>query len=117
MTYELSVLERVVILAILPRQGDITKLRIVRDLERELSFSEEEHKALKLRSLPDGRIKWDGAATKTIEMGDVALGLIRDRLKELSDSDQLQMDHLPIYERFVEGKVGDGGTSCKAEGA
>ena len=43
MKYELGVLERLKLLEILPAQGDISTIKIVRELRESLSFKEDEH--------------------------------------------------------------------------
>lgn len=100
---ELSVFHRVVLLNILPREGDITTLKLVRKLREDLSFTEEEHAALEFRQ--DGeRLEWKTEADKPkeIEMGDKAREIIRNRLKELNGQKKLSEDHVDLYDRFVE---------------
>ena len=46
---KLSVGDRLILLGVIPQQGDFTTLKIVRNMRDELSFSEEEHKKLKFR--------------------------------------------------------------------
>ena len=46
MQYTLSVKGRLMLLGILPAEGDLTTIRIVRELREGLSFSETEHKQL-----------------------------------------------------------------------
>ncbi len=104
---ELKTFDRILLLNILPREGDITSLRIIRKLREDLSFSEEEHKVLEFKQ--DGeRIQWKTEADrpKTVDIGDKAKEIIRNRLKELSDQKKLTEEHLPLYEKFVEGANG-----------
>ena len=104
-TEELGVKERLQLLTILPVEGDALTLRIVQDLRRELSFSEEETAELKL--VTSGQtVNWDETEDKpkAVAMGPKALGLIRERLSELSEAKKLLLDYLPLYERFVSGE-------------
>lgn len=103
----LTVLERLLLLRLLPRQGNLTTLRIVRDLERELSFSEEEHAALQFVNNADGSVSWQSGAdgAKDVEFGDVARGLVRKGLGELDKAEGLLMGHLTLVDKFgYEGK-------------
>ena len=109
---ELSVGERLSLLTVLPKEGNIATLRIVRDLQHSLSLSEEEHTEGKVAVAdnPNGPglvFSMDPAfkAThlKRVELGDVAKKLIADELQALSHTKKLTMDCLPLYERFVEG--------------
>lgn len=99
----LNVYERLILLNILPAEGDITTLRIVRDLRADLSFSEVEHAALSFQR-EGTAIKWNSAADKAVEIpiGPRGHTLIADRLAALSKEGKLTLEHLPLYERFVE---------------
>jgi hypothetical protein len=98
----LSVFDRLILLNILPHEGDYTTLKILRQLREDLSFSEEEHAALQFTQ--DGtNMKWrsDGAADKEIQIGPKAHNIIADRLKELDKAKKLHEQHMGLYERFV----------------
>ena len=99
---KLTVLERLLLLRLLPRQGNLTTLRIVRDMERELGFSEEEHAALQFVNSDDGSMSWDREADeeKDVEFGDVAYGLVRKGLSQLDKAEGLQMGHLTLCDKF-----------------
>lgn len=102
---KLKVFERLLLQNILPAEGDILTLRIVRDLRDALSFSEEETAALDIKQEPGTtHVKWVAEADipTEIEVGPVAHGLIRDRLIALNNDKKLTLEHLPLYERFVE---------------
>ena len=106
---EFSVLERIHLLGILPKEGDITTLRIIRDLRDALSFSEDDHKLLKFQSAGEGRIIWDVEGLKAVGLKDVPVGekaqdIILEVLKKLNDGKKLTLDAMSLYERFVENK-------------
>lgn len=107
---KLTVGERVVLGNILPPQGNAATLRIIMDLGRQLSFTEEEleHYNIKNNTLPDGRttVTWNpelAKETKDIKIGKAARGIIVKQLKQLDSQNQLHITMLPIYEKFVEG--------------
>jgi len=83
----LTVLERLVVLQLLPRRGDLTTLRIVRDLERDLSFSEEEHAALNFRK-EGTATRWNEGVVpdKEAEIGAVGQQLVVDGLMAAEQS-------------------------------
>lgn len=101
----LSVFERILLLNLLPTDGDITTLRLVRALRESLSFSEDEHKAFAI--VNDGQqIKWDetaakAAAPKSVEIGPVMRQVIVDRFAALNAAKQLQDIQIDLYDRFV----------------
>jgi hypothetical protein len=103
MPVTLSVYERLLLLNVLPREADITQLRIVRDLQETLGFPEAEAQALGF--MHEGTVvHWnrEAAQDKTIEIGPVGWALIAERLRELSEQKKLTLEHLGLYERFCE---------------
>jgi len=109
---KLNILERIALLNIIPREGSVITLRIIRDLQTRLGFTEEELKGYKMKNTttPDGRtsIVWDedfSKEEKDIEIGEVATSIIVRELKKLDAQNRLPMEGLAIYEKFVEGKT------------
>jgi len=103
---ELTVLERLTLLRILPHRGNLTTLRIVRDLERDLSFSEEEHGALQFQQ--DGNVtRWNEGAVpdKDVSIGPKAIEIVVGALEELDKVGALQMEMIDLCDKFgYEGK-------------
>lgn len=111
---KLNIAERIALLNILPPEGNIVTLRIVRDLRGQLSFTEDELKEWKIKNRvqPDGRalITWDSDfanKTKDIKIGEAAKGIIVEQLKQLESQKRLRLEMLDLYERFVEEKKSD----------
>ena len=100
--------ERMILSRILPAQADFTTLRIVRELENELSFSEVEHRDLQLvvEKLENNqeRTTWDTKADKgkEIELGPKARGLIVTAFEGLGETKHATMQQFDLYERFME---------------
>jgi hypothetical protein len=99
MKFEVS--ERIRLLAILPEKGNLLTLKIVRELREELSFSEDEHKAMKITVQGD-RIKWDDKAkAKNVKVGDQGKELIEKVLRELNEKDELTLPDLDLWAKFI----------------
>jgi hypothetical protein len=100
----LNTFDRLILLNIMPKEGDITTLKIIRKLKDDLSFSEEEHTALQFKN-EGGNIMWkeDADIQKEIEIGEKATDIIADALKALNKAKKLTEAHIPIYERFTGG--------------
>jgi hypothetical protein len=98
----LSVKERLILQSILPREGSFVTLKIVRDLQSSISFSEEEIKLYKLVE-KDNIVTWDEKVEqgKEISIGEKATDVIVNALKKLDQTNNLKMEHMDIYERFV----------------
>ena len=103
---KLTVRERLILSSILPQEGDILTLRILRKLQSDLSFSEEELKLYKFETLEGGMIRWDNTIEqeKEVEVGEKANDIIVLALSKLNEQKKLKMEHLDIYDRFVEKK-------------
>jgi len=102
---ELTVVERLVLLNILPKEGDFTTIKLLRKLRENLSFDEDEHK--KLNFVQDGdQVRWNQEALvdKHIAIGEKAGDLIHDALKKLNDEKKLTNEHFSLYEKFVENR-------------
>lgn len=100
---ELTVLERLVLSNLLPKEGNFTNLKLVRQLKEALSFDELENK--KLSFVQDGdQIRWNEKAkvVKNFEIGEKMLELIADSLKKLDKEEKLRDEHFSLYEKFVE---------------
>ena len=109
---QFSVLERFQLLnGVLPQQGDITSIRLLRRFRESLSFSEEELASLKFTRFneeggedPEGTItRWtdpDGVM-KSIEFGPKMRELVVEGLKGISNAGQLTDQHLALCDRFM----------------
>jgi len=103
---KLSVLERIILLSTLPKQGDFATLKLLRVAKEDLSFSDEENTALKFTPVgTNGAITWDTEAGKTIikefKFGNTIHALIVSSLKELDEQKSLKEEHFTLYEKFV----------------
>lgn len=99
----LSVFERFALLNILPMQGNVATLKIVRQLREDLSFGEDEHKLLEIESI-DGGTKWNRTKeeNKEVEIGPKALEIIRESYKKLDEKEEVSIEQLDVYTRFME---------------
>jgi len=100
---KLNVLERLMLLNMLPKEGSITVLKLLRVLKEELSFSEEENKALVFKQ-EDEQLMWnsEGDVVKDIKIGEIMTELIKKELKKLNDEEKLTDAHIDLYEKFME---------------
>ena len=97
---KLSVLERIQLLGILPKEGDFSTLKIVRGLQNDLGFSEEELKETEL-VLKDNHYGWKKEVEKDVQIGDKGTDIIKDSLKKLSEQKKLSIQMMDLYEKFV----------------
>ena len=100
---KLSVGDRLILLGIIPREGDFTTLKIVRDMRDDLSFTEEEHKKLNFRQEGNMTYWKQGLEDKEINFGEKATDIIVNAFKKLNEQKKLRIEHMEPYERFVGG--------------
>ena len=102
---ELSVLERLMLQAVLPKEGNFTNLKLLRVAKENLSFSEEELKVLQVREVGEGadrKMMWNnGVSDKNIEFGDTVTDIIKKQLKRLDETNKLTIEHISLYEKFL----------------
>ncbi len=86
-------------------EGNLATLRIVRDLQQELGFSEEEHKRIGFVHEGD-KINWDPKVqlVKEVSIGPAALDAALSMFKNLDASQKLTIELLPLYERLLNEK-------------
>ncbi len=96
--------ERLMLLSILPKEGNFLTLKIVRKLREDLSLSEAEHKEYDFKALDDGRVAWSkeaDAQPKEITIGEKATDIIVEALTALDKSNKLTDAHFTLYEKFL----------------
>lgn len=100
---QLSILDRVLLLNVLPPAGDILSLRITRKLREDLSFSEAEFEEFELTQA-EGFVQWNTAKNrdKDVEIGTKAKRLIVEALTNASKEKRLTEQHIAVYDKFVD---------------
>jgi len=104
---KLSIRDRLYLLMKLPPEGDLTTLRIVSDLKRSLSFTDDELTDYGIVTKTDdhGRVStsWDHENDTGVEItiGPKALEIITGPFKKDDKDGKLQIDHLDLYERLL----------------
>ena len=98
----LTVRERLILLSVLPQEGDFLTLKVLRELREDLSFTEKEHAKYKFVQ-SENQVTWDDKMEqgKEIEIGKKANDIIVLALTKLNEQKKLRMEHFDLYERFV----------------
>ena len=102
---KLNVFERLSLLSVLPEEGNFITLKIVRDIQSKLSFSEDDIKDMDIQETA-GSVKWNskGNDRAEIEVGEKATDVIINAFKALDAKNKLSLKILPLYERIVIGE-------------
>lgn len=113
---ELTVAERMMLGALLgPIAADVVTLRIVRKLQEQLSFTEEEIEVLKFdeqkdaKGNPTGRVGWsqDAPQTKEFDFKPVVMRVIKEQLEKASNNKSLTLAQLSLYDKFCPEEEAD----------
>jgi hypothetical protein len=98
----LSLLERAVLMAILPKEGDFATLRVLTNLRMSLSPTEDETKEWGIVSRPkENRVEWKTNGEADIPIGERATDVIVDALKRLNGEKKLPLEAMSVYEKFI----------------
>jgi len=99
---KLNLLERVTILGILPQEANFLNLKIIKDIQEAVSFTEKDFKEFDIKQT-DGKITWNAKGTeeKEISIGEKATDIIVEALKELNKNKKLTANHYSLYVKFV----------------
>ncbi len=97
----LGFLERMALLTILPREGNIVTLKIVRQLREELAPSEEEATKYGIDFNERG-VSWKTEPPeKEIIIGEKATDIVVRALKDADAMGKLTESHISVYEKFI----------------
>jgi hypothetical protein len=103
----LDVEERLVLLNLLPAEGDIITLRVLRDLRNTLGLSEDELAVLHFENV-GGSLRWSTEGAEQIgevevKLGAVAKSIIVAALDRLNQDKKLRREHLSLCDKFEIG--------------
>lgn len=101
----LTVKQRLLLLNVLPDESNYITLKIIREQQERLSFSDEELQRLKVERNGD-TYTWDESIDEPvdIEISESAAGVIKLAFRQLDQQGQLKVEFLPLYEHFIEGE-------------
>ncbi len=101
---KLSIADRLLLLEMLPAQGNILTLRVVRDARKLLEFRQDELERFEIMQAgPSIRWNQEKAEEADIPLSDAALGIARETIKTLDAEKKLTATHIPLWEKLMEG--------------
>jgi hypothetical protein len=103
---KLTVLERIVLPMILPKEGDYLTLKTAAEAQKEIALTDDEMDEVELRVGEKGQLQWnpEKAKEKEVKITARATVMIEEALKKLDDEKKLTPDHMTLFEKFVEAK-------------
>ena len=99
---KLNVFERLILLQVLPKEGNFVTLKIMRDLRMALAPSQEEINEFEIKQEGE-QVLWNtkGKEEREIKIGEKATDIIIESLKKLNEEKKLTDQHFSLYEKFV----------------
>ena len=101
---KLGLLDRLVVMGLLPQESNFATLKIVTDLQLQLGPTEEEFKKAGLSAAPNGGViakDWNAVEEKEFTFGEIAEGIIVDALKKMDKEKKLKREFMSVYEKFI----------------
>jgi len=100
---KLSVYDRIALLSILPKQGNMEQMMVTKRLRNDLDFTYYEKKEIDLTTKPNGEVSWKPAVVvdKEIPFSASDIAFVQQRLKYLDSQSSLTEAHVEIWDKFV----------------
>ena len=108
-TETLEIADRLNLLEILPPKGNIANMRVLWELQQKLGCTGEELLALGTKDaegkdIPSAAWQFWKVKAKAIPIGPAAREIVKAKLKELDEKEDLRLAHVHLWEVFIEGK-------------
>jgi len=102
MKYNLTVVDRVILLNVLPKEGNMITLLSLRDLKAELVFSEAENESLGVK-MEDGNLMWnkDAEQEKAVEINGTMTKIIVEALLDMDKQGKLNEAMIDTCQKFI----------------
>ena len=103
---KLTLLERLVGLSILVKEGDIVFLRARRSIEDKIGLTAEEIEKYEVKASPEGGVEWSPSVPEyfEIDLKPSEIKILYDALEEMNKRKKLTPEHLSLYDKIVEGE-------------
>jgi len=104
MKIKLNVMERIMAMNVLPKEGSFVTLKTIRDTTDKLGLKEVELKEFEVKQDGD-KVTWNQKGNEEVEIdfGERAIDLMTGALKKLSEENKLTQQQFSLYEKFVKG--------------
>jgi hypothetical protein len=99
---KLDILQRIIALSVLPKEGNLIEIKIIKNLKEKIGFNEDEVNRFKLKAEGE-KYTWDLREDKgaEFEITEGEAKLITKGLKELDNQNKLTEQHLTLCELFL----------------
>lgn len=100
---KLTVKERILLLQVLPKEGDFLTQKIVKDLQGAVGLAESDWKKYDIKTTAEGRVQWnpDKDIGQEIEIGEKATSIVQDALKEMDKQKKVTTEFMILFDKFL----------------
>lgn len=100
---ELTVKDRVYLMSLLPRKGNLKQMQIKSKLREKLDFTEKETEEIEMKVLENNNVVWNPskATLKEVELEEEELNLIKHAIDLLDKEESVTDDLLLTVEKFL----------------
>lgn len=98
-----NLLEKIMISNILPAEGNIKTLMIIKDIKKKVELTQDDYKEYDINVMPNGTIRWSekgSLAEFEIEFTELETIEIKLALQKLDKEKKLSIDHLSLVNLF-----------------
>ena len=110
----LTVLDRLTLMNMMPKQGDFLTLSIARDIGKKVEVAQDEAKVIELKlsesanQYGEHNVTWNPEAPeKEVEFTESELGVIKKQLKQMDAQKTLKSSMLDLYKKFKADEEGE----------
>ncbi len=102
--YQLNVPERLVLMGLLPKEGNFITLKTIRDTMDLIGFKEEDLKLYEIKQNGE-QTNWNkkGNEEKEFDLGEKATNLKIEALQKLDKENKLIQNQFSLFEKFIKG--------------
>ncbi len=109
MKTKLTVRNRFDLQSVIPKEGDLTAMKMIREVREDLSFSQEEHDQFEIKIFPNGGVSWNATKAEEVDNKEVTIPqtiveLIQKALEKLNVDKRIQDEHIDLYDMFIENE-------------
>jgi len=109
MKQKLHIQERIILMELLPKEGNFVTLKMIRELREQLALNKDERESMGIKIEGD-QVSWDPVKAqenlKEMDFDDLAVDIVKSQLKRLDESNKLEQKHFTIYQKFMEENNG-----------
>ena len=109
---KMGVKDRLMVVQLLPKEGNLIALRLIKDITQKTELTQEEMKQIEMKPTQTGGVLWDDKKEKKfgkrlIKLSSAEIGYMKDQVKKLDEKEKISRDAFELAERIHNIKIGE----------